>query len=99
MDPTQYQQLMIQNLMRPNPQGSFAQGANPTSQYGQSFLTGNQTRPVTPGVGAGMYGMGMAGSLQGGQSVASPPQSSTPAYNPYQLQQPYAGYTGTATTS
>lgn len=89
MDPT-YQAAMIQNLMGGVAQpGVMASGQNPTTAYGQSFITGN---PTVPGgmLGASPYqtvnpmAPQMGGSMSGTGGMADPTQ----------LMQPYQQYAG-----
>lgn len=70
MDPTTgqpYSQQMIQALMgassMPN---TMTTGQNPTSSYGQGFLTGNMMMPAG-GLGSNMAAMGGSGGQAGQQ--------------------------------
>lgn len=74
MDPS-YQQAMIQALMGGAPGMT---GQNPSTAYGQSFLTGNGTAPM-PTAGQPAGNTAYAGML------------GTPAPS-QQLQQPFAAY-------
>ena len=54
----QYQQAMIQALMGGSTLPSYMTGQNPTSGYGQSFMTGGMMKPNNPLTNNNPYGMG-----------------------------------------
>lgn len=57
MDPTTYQNLMIQQLMGQGAAAPGTAGQNATSPYGQAFITGNQMMPTAAMLGQSPYGM------------------------------------------
>ena len=71
-----YHQAMIAALMNGGQQPPIMNAQNPSTGYGQGFMTGNQPMPSTAGGPMGMP------DQTGGQGGA----------NPLQLQQPYAQY-------
>jgi hypothetical protein len=83
MDPTSnYQQMMIQQLMSGNTMAPGMGGQNASTPYGAAFMTGNTMQPqsLNPGQNFGMQAQG--GQQQGmlGQGINSV------------LQQPMATY-------
>jgi hypothetical protein len=94
MDPQSYQQMMIQALMGGMAQpGMQASGQNPSTPYGQSFMTGN---PTVPG---GMLGTGAMNPNQGmnpmqGQMGGQQGGQMAPGVDPNQLQQAFQTYPG-----
>ena len=93
MNPQQYQQMMIQQLMGAAQLPSGMGGANPTTPYGANFITGNMSTPTgtIPGMGASL---GAGPNAQGTPNSASMGQQPAPsqAGNPNVLMQPYAAY-------
>lgn len=71
MDPS-YQQAMIQALMGQQSMPAGTTGQNPTSPYGQGFITGNMMMP-SGSYGSNTAAMGaQAGSGAGAMNSSSP---------------------------
>lgn len=86
MDPSTYQQMMVQALMGGAAQSGVTPNAqNPVTPYGQAAITG---RPTVPG---GMLGANPYQSINPNAPAGMPPMG---AQNPNQLQQPFAQYPG-----
>ena len=84
----QYQQAMIQALMGSSYLPSYMTGQNPTTPYGQGFLTGQMVRPNNPLTSPNNYGMntmGTSNTLSTNPIYASSGLSSNPTT---QLMQP-----------
>lgn len=86
MDPSSYQQMMVQALMGGQP-GQPPSGQNPSTPYGQAFITGNPTVPGGGMLGNSSYQTINPMSPQGGSAMPGQP-------DPNQLQQSYQNYSG-----
>lgn len=88
MDPT-YQQAMIQALMGQGSLPTSMTGQNPTSPYGQSFMTGGLMMPAGGAMGNQSAMNAAQGSSAGGYSPYSTSNSTMPSTS---MSQPMSTY-------